>query len=86
LSSKPRTRAGRESPCKTSVARITAKVKKRIRSRSGNGAPPSTVRGNERAAASEITPRIPLQAITAAARGDGKGSGQRRERLSHRGK
>ena len=83
---RPRMRVGRESPCTTSVARITAKVRKRIRSRPGNGVPPSTVRGSERAAASEITPRIPVQDMTVTARGDGKGSGQRKERLSHRGK
>ena len=52
---------GRVSPCPTSVARITEKVRKRIRSRPGNGAPASVSSGSARAAASETAPRIPAQ-------------------------
>jgi hypothetical protein len=40
-----RIRVGSDSPCTTSVTKITANVRNRIRSRSGNGAPLLTVSG-----------------------------------------
>src|SRR2546430_8955737 len=48
-----------------SVARITPKVRKIIRSRCGNAAPDLMVKGIARAAASETPPRIPAQPIIA---------------------
>ena len=47
-----------------SVAKITPKVRKISRSRSGKGAPPCVVSGSASAAASETAPRIPAHATT----------------------
>ena len=52
---------GSESPCTTSVTRMTANARKMISSRSGNGAPASVDSGIASAAASETAPRIPDQ-------------------------
>ena len=86
-SSRPRAfiRGGRESPWTTSVARITQKVRKIMRSRPGNGAPDAVWKGRARAAASEITPRIPVQAMTETLRHEGAGSRSLRLRLTQRG-
>ena len=55
---------GSISPCPTSVTMMTPKVANRIRSRCGNAAPPSIVSGMASAAASETTPRTPVNAMT----------------------
>ncbi len=47
-------------PCGTRVTRITQKVRKRIRSRPGNGAPLWIVRGIASAAARETAPLMPV--------------------------
>jgi hypothetical protein len=57
-------RSGNDRPCTTRVPRMTQKVRKMIRSRSGKGAPASVVRGSARAAASETAPRIPDHEMT----------------------
>ena len=86
-SSRPSARimAGRLKPCRTNVARITERVKKRIRSRPGKGPPSAVTRGSERAAASEMTPRIPHQATTETACHGGAGSRSLILRLTMRG-
>jgi hypothetical protein len=61
-------RTGSVRPCPTSVARITAKVRKMIRSRSGKPV------GSARAAASETTPRIPAHAMSVRWRASGSGT------------
>ena len=56
-----RIKAGSESPWTTSVTKITANVRNWISSRSGNGALLLVVKGNDRAAASDTAPRMPIQ-------------------------
>jgi hypothetical protein len=80
-----RTNHGSVSPCNTSVDRITQKLKKMIRSRPGNGRPSANVSGSASAAASDTTPRIPLQLMIAIACHGGMGSRWRRFLLNHRG-
>ena len=62
-SSSPSTRmtSGRVRPCPTRVARITEKVRNRIRSRPGNAPSASVWSGSASAAASETIPRSPDQ-------------------------
>ena len=69
-------------PWPTSVARITQKVRKMIRSRSGKSAS-----GRARAAASETAPRMPgPRRRRTTARGGGVGSRARIFALSQRGR
>ena len=58
-----RTTAGSNSAC-SRVSTITPQVISTIRSRSGNGAPESSVWGTARTAASETAPRKPATALT----------------------
>ena len=60
--------SGSVRPWPTSVTRITEKVRKRIRSRPGNGVPASVLSGSASAAASETAPRIPAQETKTAPR------------------
>src|SRR6267378_6177386 len=52
--------AGNIRPWPTSVTRITENVRKRIRSRSGNGWPLAVVNGMASAAARDTMPRTPV--------------------------
>jgi len=63
-----RTSSGSVSPCATSVARITEKVMNTIKFRWGKGTPPGRLCGSASAAASAITPRIPVQPTTTSCR------------------
>ena len=67
----------RHRPCPTRVTRITAKVRNRIRLRSGNGAPLSVANGMASAAASETMPRTPVNASANGHCHGGAGSGAR---------
>ena len=69
----------------TSVPKMTAKVRKRMRLRPGNGSPASVVSGIASAAASETPPRIPDHVISASADSAGIGSRSRIRRKSSRG-
>ena len=62
------------SPCTTSVTRMTQKVRKTMTFLWAMTA------GSERAAASAITPRIPVHPTMKIARGDGSGSSCLRNR------
>ena len=64
---------------------MTAKVRKRISSRPGNGSPASVASGIASAAASETAPRIPDQVINASAARGGIGSRSRMWGTSSRG-
>ena len=74
---------GSVSPWPTSVARITQKVRKMMRFRSGNGV---GAIGSASAAASETAPRIPAQAMTTTAARGGDGSRSRIRALRTRGR
>jgi hypothetical protein len=77
--------AGSVSPWITSVPKMTANVRKRIRFRSGNASPASVVSGIASAAASETPPRMPDQEISASQETGGIGSRSRIRRKSRRG-
>ena len=74
-----------ESPCSTSVARITEKLIKMISARKGKGCPAAVVIGNANAAANVTIPRIPVQPIRKREDQDGIGSRTRNEGISSRG-
>ena len=64
---------------------MTANVRKRIRSRPGNGSPAPVVNGIASAAASETPPRIPDQEISASVLTEGMGSRSRIRRTNRKG-
>ena len=55
---------------------MMAKVRNRMRSRPGNGAPVATVRGSDRAITSESAPRNPAHPMKTTLRNGGIGSGR----------
>ena len=69
-----RINAGRLSPCPTRVTRMTQKVRKTIKFRCVKGLPSDSTCGSDSAAASEITPRMPVQPITRSVRAGGVSS------------
>ena len=62
---------GRLNPCPTSVTTMTQKVRKMIKLRCGNGLPSESIWGSARAAASAMTPRMPVQPTTKICRAGG---------------
>ncbi len=75
--------AGRVSPCRTRVAKITQKVRKIMKFRCGKGAPFSSTVGSEMAAARASTPRIPVQATIKICLPVGRGLDLVKHMMSH---
>src|SRR4051812_9378283 len=77
--------SGKVIPCTTKVKRMTEKVRNKIRSLPGKGAPEGKEMGIARAAARDTTPRMPVQPVISTNLQLGCGSFFRMEGYNHLG-